>query len=206
MKRAWSAYSSDEPRDKNRPSKMSSRRAVSTLRVAPGLEAIAPTKKKVRDPRFEMGFTATSAKDDTVWRHKYDFIFEQQRAEAANSRKMLADSKKMEVKKKKQKHSLAPKYQEKLLDPAKATELSLAAERTENRLKADKKRAEQQDIERVARKAEVQAIKEGKKPFFAKKAAVRERTILQKYEELKKNGALDKFLARKRRKDSGSGM
>ena len=51
----------------------------------------------------------------------------------------------------------------------------------------------------------MQAVKDGKKPFFAKKAAVRERTLLQQFEELQKRGALDKFLARKRKVASGSG-
>ena len=47
------------------------------------------------------------------------------------------------------------------------------------------------------------AVKAGKRPFFAKKSAVRERELLTQYEELKKEGKLDKFLARKRKKLGG---
>ena len=50
------------------------------------------------------------------------------------------------------------------------------------------------------RQEEVQAVKEGKKPFFAKKSALRERELIAQYEELKKGGKLDKFLEKRRRK------
>ena len=57
-----------------------------------------------------------------------------------------------------------------------------------------------QQVKSQARAEEVAAVKEGKKPFFQKKSALRERELLTQYEELKKKGQLDKFLEKRRKK------
>lgn len=46
------------------------------------------------------------------------------------------------------------------------------------------------------------AVKAGKKPFFLKKSAKRRAELVAKYEDLKKAGRLEKYLAKRRRKNA----
>jgi ribosomal RNA-processing protein 36 len=45
-------------------------------------------------------------------------------------------------------------------------------------------------------------VKKGKKPFFLKESAKKEIALEQRYEDLKKEGKLQKFLAKKCKKNS----
>ena len=85
-------------------------------------------------------------------------------------------------------------------------QLRVEAERTENRLAADARRQRALEAKREARQAEVAAVREGKKPFFAKKSALREQLRLDKIAELKKKGKLDKYLAKKSAKSRVAGV
>jgi ribosomal RNA-processing protein 36 len=46
------------------------------------------------------------------------------------------------------------------------------------------------------------AVAAGKKPFFLKKSDKRKRELMAKYEELKDSGRLDKFMAKRRKKNA----
>lgn len=46
------------------------------------------------------------------------------------------------------------------------------------------------------------AVAAGKKPFFLKKSEKRKRELLAKYEELKSAGQLDKYMAKRRKKNA----
>ena len=48
------------------------------------------------------------------------------------------------------------------------------------------------------------AVKLGKRPFFQKKSALRERELVMQYDELKHEGKLDKYLAKRRKKVESS--
>ena len=76
-------------------------------------------------------------------------------------------------------------------------------ERTQNRVKSDERRAKKQAAKAAVRKDEMAAVDAGKKPFFAKKSVVRERELIDQYEQLKKEGRLEKFLQKKRKKLDG---
>ena len=49
---------------------------------------------------------------------------------------------------------------------------------------------------------EKQKVKEGKKPFFMKKAAIKEIALQERYKELKGEGKLQKFLEKKRKRNA----
>ena len=55
-------------------------------------------------------------------------------------------------------------------------------------------------VRSAARKAEVEAVRDGKSPFFQKKSALREQALVAQYEKLEKSGSLNKFLAKRRKK------
>ena len=185
--------------NKNRPSQMSSKRAVSTLRVAPGLKANAEIK--VRDPRFD----PTADFNEEGWRKSYDFVFEKQREEAEAAQKALAVSKRLKKRKGHRGGAKAQRAAQKVIAPEQAAELKVELERTKNRLAAEQRKAMESAAKAAARRDERAAVKQGKKPFFAKKSDVREQLLLARYEDLKKAGKLDKFLTKKRKSLSGQG-
>jgi ribosomal RNA-processing protein 36 len=49
---------------------------------------------------------------------------------------------------------------------------------------------------------EKQAVAAGKAPFYLKKSEVKKRELLAKYEELKDSGGLEKFMAKRRKKNA----
>ena len=180
--------------NKNRPSELSSRKKVSTFRLAPGLSSSTP---KSRDPRFDHGAKV----DEEAWRRSYEFLYDMQREEADGMKRKLAES-----------AAAAPRAKQrgggekrrrtraKVLGPEEEEALRKELERTSNRLAQEERRQKRERVEAQMRREEVAAVKEGKKPFFPKKSAVRERELLSQYEELKRQGKLEKFLEKRRRK------
>jgi ribosomal RNA-processing protein 36 len=191
--------SSGSRANKNRPSQMSSRKPVSTFRIAPGLCAGGGSSTTSRDPRFDPRGEADF--NEEGWRKAYDFVFEKQHEEVADMKRSLGESKRA-AKRAKQRGGGAKRQRtrDKVLQPEEAAELKLELERTQNRLAADARREKQRALKAAVRREEVAAVKDGKRPFFQKRAALRERELVMQYEELKKEGKVDRFLAKRRKK------
>ena len=171
---------------------------MSTFRMAPGLSAASGSKS--RDPRFD----PDSSFDQSTWRQKYDFLFEQQRQETEDMKRKL-DASDAASRRAKQRGGGAKRQRtrEKVLTPDEASKLRVELEQTKNRLAQDERQAKRQRLKAEVRKEEVEAVKQGKKPFFLKKSALRERELIAQYDELKKNPSkLEKFLTKRRRKNS----
>lgn len=49
---------------------------------------------------------------------------------------------------------------------------------------------------------ERERVADGKKPFYLKRGDVKKRELVQKFAELKQSGRLDKFMAKRRRKNA----
>ena len=92
------------------------------------------------------------------------------------------------------------RVRDKVLSTDQEADLRYELERTQNRLSQDERKAKKERVRTEARKEEVAAVKNGKKPFFQKKSSLRERELVAQYQELKKEGKLEKFLAKRRRK------
>ena len=178
---------------KNAPSQQSSKRAVSTFRIAPGLQPQA--QRASRDPRFD----PSNSFDEAGWRKSYDFVFEQQREELNEQKRAL----KRDAKQSKGVRRGGKKHKGRQLTNESAAELRLDVERTENRLKADQRKVEEQRLLTEAKRSAVAKVKEGGKPFFVKKSVLREQKLFAKFEELQKKGTLNKVLAKKRKRLSG---
>ncbi|KAJ8032481.1 Ribosomal RNA processing protein 36-like [Holothuria leucospilota] len=66
---------------------------------------------------------------------------------------------------------------------------------------AQKKRETKRSIQERLKAQETQFVKEGKKPYFLKKSDRKVLELAEKYKELKKSGKLEKYLAKKRKKN-----
>jgi len=167
--------------NKNRPREQSSKRAVPfvvpQLVGAPGLVS---GRVVGRDPRFDSLVTGPS--DDSQKqraRKRYAFLFEETLpAERTALKAALA----------------------KATRPAKREQLKGALAATQAALKRDA--AEQKAVARAAaaRATERAAVAGGKMPFYPKKAAVKEAALVAQYEELKRSGGLEAFMAKRRAK------
>ena len=183
--------------NKNRPSQISSKRAVSTLRVAPGLSAAEPGHHG-RDPRFDSCSVGTA--DEHAWQQKYSFVFDQQRDELKDMQRQLTDSKSASKKRLRGGGENRKRGRAKRLSEGEAEELKLEINRRSNQLKQREQAAEKQRIATAARKEEVEAVRQGKRPFFEKKSALQERQLKVQFEQLERKGGLDKFMEKKRKK------
>ena len=191
--------------NKNRPAQRSIHKPVSTFRIAPGLkaESYSALAASRRDPRFDGDGVGGNKVpfNEAGWRKSYDFLFEKQKEELAEMQEKLDVSKKAS-KRAKQRGGGAKRarQRQKVLSADEEAAMRLEVERTKNRLAADAKKARQQEIKAAVRKEEVEAVKNGKAPYFAKKSVLKERELMLQYEELKKTGKLEKFLQKRRKK------
>lgn len=156
--------------NKNTPTEMSSKKKV------PRLRQVIPVKKRVsRDPRFdELSGTFNQEKFDEA----YSFLDDIK----ANEKEQL----KRELRKTKQ---LDRKHQ--LQSLLKRMEQQEAAKKS-----ADAKR----EAERQRKKAEMELVKQGKRPFYLKKSDKKKLELAERYKELKSSGKLEKYLKRKGKK------
>ena len=207
--------------DKNRPQQLSSKRAVPTLRVAPGLSASAPAER-ARDPRFDA--VSAGSCDRHSWEQAYSFVFDQRREELSQMKRRLSESKAANKRKVHGGGEHRKRLRAKRLDAEEEAELTAEISRRTSQVRAQERAAKAQRVSTTARKAEVQAVKEGKQPFYEKKSKIQvrgrasgsacrdlpershlarraqERQLVAQYNELKKSGQLDKFLEKRRKK------
>lgn len=160
--------------NKNRPSEMSSKKAVGVFR-----EVIqAPKKTAARDPRFD---SLSGNLDPEGFRKRYDFLYEVQLpTEKENLKKLLKKSK----------------------DPNTIEELKNQLSWIDKQIKSAPHRNAESEIRSEHYKKEKEAAKHGKRPYFLKKSEIRNLMLTKKYEELKGQGKVDKVIEKKRRKNA----
>ena len=182
--------------NKNRPAQLSTKRKVLPFRVAPGLAA-APVK--VRDPRFDPGAKV----DEEKWRKSYAFLADMEKAEAEEMKRKLSESSAASHRASQRGGGAKrQRVRDKVLSAEDTEAIKHEMERITNRVKQEERKAKRGNVKAEIRREEVAAVKDGKKPFFAKKSALRERELVAQYEELRKEGRLDKFLEKRRRKNA----
>ncbi|CAA6673628.1 unnamed protein product [Spirodela intermedia] len=159
--------------NKNRPMEMSSKVPAGRFR-----EVIQAPKKVFRDPRFE---SLCGSLDADGFRKRYSFIFD---VELPNEKKKLQTM----VRKSK--------------DPNARNELQQHIDWIDKQLKSGPPKNLDAEILSEHKKKEREAAKQGKRPFYLKKSEIRERKLLQKYNELKASGKLEAFVEKKRKKNA----
>ncbi|XP_021754148.1 ribosomal RNA processing protein 36 homolog [Chenopodium quinoa] len=159
--------------NKNMPMEVSSKKPVSRFR-----EVIQVPKKVVRDPRFE---SLCGNLDEEGFKKRYNFIYEEKLpAEKQELKKSLESSK----------------------DPEKITELKTRIALIDKQMKSDSTKLRRNQILSEHKKKAREAVKQGKRPYFAKKSEIRDLIHMEKFKDLKEKGKLDSYMEKKRRRNA----
>ncbi len=164
---------------KSKPLEVSSKQPVSVLR-----QTVAPIRPKAIDPRFDRSFGEFH---EDQFKAAYNFIKPMQEKE----RGILEESLKKER------------------DPARKAHI----QRVLDRQKAVEKSREREDFQKNVlkkwKKSEQELVKQGKKPFYLKRADQKKLELIAKFKEMKDNAAangqtvnVDKLLEKRRKHKS----
>eukprot|EP00898_Chlorokybus_atmophyticus_P003801 jgi/Chlat1/4421/Chrsp29S04547 len=165
--------------NKNRPQELSSKRPVPRFREVISLPKVG------QDPRFDDTVGQfdkdRQVSNQHVFRAQYKFLFDEQ---------LPAEKQRLSAEMSKEK------------DPERRAELKEALQRINNQLKQEEQRRKQQTRLQEMKHKEKEAVKSGKRPYYPKKSELRKALLLDKYKELKENGKLDTYLAKRRKKNA----
>ncbi|CZT13701.1 related to rRNA biogenesis protein rrp36 [Rhynchosporium agropyri] len=157
---------------KHAPTEISSKKAVSRKR-----EVIPVIKRVYRDPRFE---TTGGPVDESKFSKAYAFLDDYREDEMKEIRTAIKSTKDEEAKEK----------------------LKRALLSMESKKKAQLRRNKEQEILDRHRKEEKELVKQGKQPFYLKKAEQKKRVLLDTFGELE-GKQLDHVIERRRKKMEG---
>ncbi|KAJ3239744.1 rRNA biogenesis protein rrp36 [Chytriomyces hyalinus] len=159
---------------KHAPAEQTSKRPVSRRR-----DVVEIQKKEVyRDPRFNK---LSGKFNEGLYKRSYGFLDDYEKSEIADMR--------VAIKKEK--------------DADKRAELEMNLQRKVSKQISKEKEEKRKSIARQWKKAEMAAVKDGKKPFYLKKADQEKLALYDQYKNLK-SGSVDKFLEKRRKKNSAS--
>jgi len=157
--------------NKNRPMEISSKKPVGRYR-----EVVEVKKKKTRDPRFD---NLSGKFNEDLFKKSYKFLSEMEE----NEMNMIQE------KIKKTKNSLEKEKLTRVYQSLKSKKQTEAA------------KERRQAIKREWRKKEMQRVKEGKRPYFLKKADLKRMELIDKYKNTKSK-SIDKILEKRRKKNA----
>mmetsp|Transcript_4555 Transcript_4555/g.13100 ORF Transcript_4555/g.13100 Transcript_4555/m.13100 type:complete len:325 (-) Transcript_4555:426-1400(-) len=159
--------------NKNRPTEASSRKPVGRLR-----DVVQTPRIERKDPRFE---ELSGRYNPERFRKQYSFLYDEALPqERAAVKSMLKKVKGVEAKE----------------------ALTTRAGQLDAALREDALRQKKRKFEAELKAKEREAVRAGKKPFFLKKTDRRKAELVAQYQDLQKSGGLDKFLAKRRRKNA----
>ncbi|XP_051188943.1 uncharacterized protein [Lolium perenne] len=141
-------------------------------------EVIQVPKKVVRDPRFEPVYGDV---DKEGFRKRYNFLFDKE---------LPAEKEKLQ------------KSMKKLKDPNAIEEVKSQITWIDKQLRSNPQKNVESEILRGHIKKEREAAKAGKQPYYLKKSEIRQRKLMDKYNELKETGKLDAFIEKRRKKNA----
>lgn len=158
--------------NKNAPTEMSSKKAVSRKR-----DVVPVMKREHRDPRFDPLVGRVDSKNvDKAYSFLNDYRQDEIKAFKEQIKKTKDESEKDKLKR--SLHSL------------------------ESKVKAATRKAKEEEILDRHRKEEKKLVKEGKTPFYLKKAEQKKQLIMDQYSSLK-GKQLDRVIERRRKKVEG---
>ncbi len=165
-------------RNKNAPLEMRSNKPVGRFRQIKLNSSEAVGTYKPHDPRFS---DLNGRLNTQKFYESYDFLDEYQQSEVVKLEKSLKKFKANS-------------------DAA----LEISDELMKMRQQMSERMKKLRDVKRVNELMAVEKskIKDGKKPFFLKKNALKEKLLEDRYDELKKEGKLKKFIDKKRKRNS----
>lgn len=157
---------------KHAPAEISSKKAVSRKR-----EVVPVLKREYRDPRFE---PLSGPLDKKKLQKAYSFLDDYREGEMKELKSGIKKAK----------------------DEVEIERLKRALLSMESRKKAQERKRKEAEILDWHRKEEKKLVKQGKKPFYLKKAEQRKRLLVDRFSELK-GKQLDRVLERRRKKVEG---
>ncbi|CAG0881638.1 unnamed protein product [Cyprideis torosa] len=160
--------------NKNRPREVSARRPPGSREVV-----AVSSKAKHRDPRFD---PLCGDYKPELWKKSYSFIEDMRKEELETVKNQMKDETDEEKR-------------ERMKDLVKRMQNQANAREVEEAREERKKKAKQEAIE---------ALKQGRKPFFKSDAHLRKEELEEKYKKLKSSGELKKFLEKKKKRLSSS--
>ena len=156
---------------KHAPAEQSSKKAVSRKR------GVVPVPKRpIRDPRFE---SLSGPLHADKFRKNFAFLDTYRQSEMAELRAGIRKTK----------------------DPTARETLKRALTSMESRKKAQEMNDQRQDVLRRHRKEERERVEAGKKPFYLKKAEVKERALVERFKGMK-GKQVEKAIERRRKKQT----
>nr|CAG4637376.1 EOG090X0E8U [Ceriodaphnia reticulata]SVE73211.1 EOG090X0E8U [Ceriodaphnia reticulata] len=84
-------------------------------------------------------------------------------------------------------------------NPRRVEKIKYLIQRMENQIRSEKKRKEEEQKMEEERQVTIDALKQGKNPYFATKSIRKEKDLREKFDSLKKDGRLDQYMAKKRK-------
>lgn len=174
---------------KHAPTEQSSKRAVTRKR-----EAIAQTQVKARDPRFD---PTAGVVDADKFRRAYGFLDDYRDSELATMKRTLRDATaaaKPGATKRNKALKNAPVLSEREREQLKREIASI-----ESRKASQAAKDKHKELLDHHRKQEKELVKQGKTPFYLKKAEQKKQVLVDRFAGMKK-GQVDKAIERKRKK------
>ncbi|KAJ2852515.1 rRNA biogenesis protein rrp36 [Coemansia brasiliensis] len=159
---------------KKMPTMMSSKRPVGRFR-----QVVDMPQGKTRDPRFD---NLSGNFNEDLFEKSYEFLNQQQQEEMDEMRRQIA----------RLKHK----------SPSEANRIQRALEIMQSQRAAKEQHKRSQELKRTHRKREVEAIKQGKQPFYLGKRDLREMQVAQQFNKLKGSSKLDKVLEKRRKRNA----
>ncbi|KAI8108498.1 hypothetical protein M9434_006523 [Picochlorum sp. BPE23] len=165
---------------KHRPVEMSSKKPVSVLRDSLlGLgDGSGMKKKRVRDPRFD---SLSGKYEEKDFKKRYSFVFDEKLPE---ERRELKESL-SKIKSARKKERLQKKLQ-----------------KVTQQLKTEEARRRKESRREKVLEAHKQATRGQSRKYHLKKSEIKKQELLLQYKELKESGQLQKYMEKRRRKNS----
>nr|CAG4648905.1 EOG090X0E8U [Polyphemus pediculus] len=155
--------------NKNRPREISSKSRKIEKKVA-----IQVPKVFKNDPRFD---SLCGEFQERKFNRNYEFIYKMKEEEIDKLKEELKEEP----------------------NPRRTEKIKYLIQRLENQLRAEKQRKEAEAKLYEERSAQIEALKEGKTPHFDSKFVKQDKMHKEKFENLKKDGKLDRYVAKKRK-------
>lgn len=165
---------------KHRPVEMSSKKPVSVLRDSLlGLgDGSGMKKKRVRDPRFD---SLSGKYEEKDFKKRYSFVFDEKLPE---ERRELKESL-SKIKSARKKERLQKKLQ-----------------KVTQQLKTEEARRRKESRRQKVLEAHKEATRGQSRKYHLKKSEIKKQELLLQYKELKESGQLQKYMEKRRRKNS----
>lgn len=139
-------------------------------------EVIQAPKREARDPRFE---SLCGKFEESRFKKAYSFIYDEELpAERQRLKKELVKG------------------------GGDTEEARKRLEWIDKELREEQQRRKRAEAAAQHSSKEREAVKKGKKPFYPKKSEQKKEELVEKYQELKASGKLDKFMEKRRKKNS----